>query len=386
MLKRIVSSMSSDFGRRFVFAVLTLSIILSLASAQNVEVKTVDGITVIHNPKTPIQQKGVASTIILKEDLIIGKEQDDPERSFASLSSFSVDDSGNIYVVDGKENKIKIYRGDGSFLRSFGRRGQGPGEFQGASQIVILPDGNQIVTDFLGRRLVFFSAKDEFLRQVSTSGFSIGGIHCDHRGDIYALNVISGPEKRTQELIKFNSNMKPIATLTLFDEERKPGVFKPFSLWIRFDVTHRDELVWAIASKYEINILNSEGKPVKRIVKDFDPIKITGAEKERLIREDKQGLPAGFPSPTYEFPPSLPPIKNMFLDDQDRIFIQTYEKDGRGGLFYEVFDPEGRYISRFSFPEKEEAGVVKKDKLYSMIRDYKEGVLLVKRYSLTWKF
>jgi hypothetical protein len=232
---------------------------------------------------------------------------------------------------------------------------------------------------------VFFSPKDEFLRQVSTSGFSIGGIHCDRRGDIYALNVISGPEKRTQELIKFNSNMKPIATLTLFDEERKPGVFKPFSLWIRFDVTHRDELVWAIASKYEINILNSEGKPVKRIIKDFDPIKITGAEKERLIREDKQGLPAGFPSPTYEFPPSLPPIKNMFLDDQDRIFIQTYEKDGRGGLFYEVFDPEGRYISRFSFPEKEEAVVVKKDKLFSMIRDYKEGVLLVKRYSLTWK-
>jgi hypothetical protein len=75
----------------------------------------------------------------------------------------------------------------------------------------------------------------------------------------------------------------------------------------------------------------------------------------------------------------------MFLDDQDRIFIQTYEKDGRGGLFYEVFDPEGRYISRFSFPEKEEAVVVKKDKLYSMVRDSKEGILLVKRYSLTWK-
>jgi hypothetical protein len=197
--------------------------------------------------------------------------------------------------------------------------------------------------------------------------------------------VISGPEKRTQELIKFDSNMKPIATITLFDEERKPMIFKPFSAWIRFDVTHRDELVWAMPSKYEINVINSEGKPVKRIIKDFDPIKITGAEKERLIREDKQRLPAGFPSPTYEFPGSLPPIKNMFLDDQDRIFVQTYEKDGRGGLYYDVFDPEGRYISRFSFPEKEEAAVVKKDNLYSMIRDYKEGVLLVKRYSLAWK-
>ena len=349
------------------------------------KIETDNGVKIIHNPKTPIQRKGVPSTIILKEELTLGEEQANPEHSFSSLSSFSVDDSGNIYVVDGKENKIKIYRGDESFLRSFGRRGQGPGEFQGASQIVILPDGNQIVTDFMGRRLVFFSPKDEFLRQVSTSGFSIGSIRCDRRGDIYALNVISGPEKRTQELIKFNSNMKPIATRTLFDEERKPGIFKPFSPWIRFDVTHRDELVWAIASKYEINILNSEGKPVRRIIKDFDPIKITGAEKERLIREDKQELPAGFPSPTYDFPPSLPPIKNMFLDDQDRIFIQTYEKDGRGGVFYEVFDPEGRYVSRFSFPEKEEAGVVKKDKLYSMIRDYKEGILLVKRYSLTWK-
>ena len=385
MLKRVVFLISSVFGRRILLTILALSTIFGYAAAQKIEVKTVDGVTVIHNPKTPIQQKGVSSTITLKEELSLGKEQDDPERSFASLSSFSVDDSGNIYIVDGKENKIKIYRGDGSFLRSYGRRGQGPGEFQGASQIVILPDGGQIVTDFMGRRLVFFSAKDEFLRQVSTSGFSIGEIRCDRRGDIYALNVIFAPEKRTQELIKFDSSMKPIATLTILDVEKKPRVTNPYSPWIRYGITRRDEVVWAMTSKYEINVVDPEGKAVKRIAKDFDPVKIAAAEKERLIQDYTRGLPAGFPSITFEFPTSLPPINNMFLDDQDRIFIQTYERDGRGGLYYDVFDPEGRYVSKFPFPEKEEAVAVKKDKLYSMFRDSKEGVLLVKRYALAWK-
>jgi hypothetical protein len=113
MHERIIYSASSVFGRRFVFAVLALSIIFGFATAQNVEVKTVGGITVIHNPKTPIKLKGIPSTITLKEELTIGKDQDKPDLSFSSISSFSVDDSGNIYVVDGKDNKIKIYRGDG---------------------------------------------------------------------------------------------------------------------------------------------------------------------------------------------------------------------------------------------------------------------------------
>jgi len=361
----------------------------SISYAQKAEwkgkIETKNGIKIIHNPKTPVRQKGVSSTITLKEELSIGKEQDDPERSLASLSSFSVDDSGNIYVVDGKENKIKIFGPDGSFLRSFGRRGQGPGEFQGASQIVVLPDGGRIVTDFMGRRLVFFSAKDEFLRQVSTSGFSIGEIRCDRRGDIYALNVIFASEKRTQELIKFDSNLKPIATRTILEVERKPRVTTPFSPWIRCGLTRRDELVWAATSKYEINVVDPGGKAVKRITKDFDPVNITAAEKERLIQDYTRGLPAGFPSITFEFPTSLPPIKNMFLDDQDRIFVQTYEKDGRGGQCYDVYDPEGRYVSRFSFPEKEEAVIVKKDKLYSSVQDSAEGIPLVKRYALAWK-
>src|SRR6187431_2380295 len=38
--------------------------------------------------------------------------------------------NGEIAVADGTSRELRFFRDDGSFLRRFGRRGSGPGEFQ----------------------------------------------------------------------------------------------------------------------------------------------------------------------------------------------------------------------------------------------------------------
>lgn len=44
-------------------------------------------------------------------------------------------------------------------------------------------------------------------------------------------------------------------------------------------ITNEDNLVWGFADKYKLFINNSEGKPIKKITKEYDPIKITDEEK-----------------------------------------------------------------------------------------------------------
>lgn len=67
--------------------------------------------------------------LVAEEDLRIG-DADDPAAGFSRISLLDVDAEGNLYVVESSIPEIRVYRPDGGFLRRFGRRGAGPGEFE----------------------------------------------------------------------------------------------------------------------------------------------------------------------------------------------------------------------------------------------------------------
>lgn len=74
----------------------------------------------------------------------------------------------------------------------------------------------------------------------------------------------------------------------------------------------------------------------------------------------------------------------MNIDDEGRIFVQTYEKtSNENGYFYDVFDSESKYIAKI--PLKVRPRVWKKNKLYTVEED-EVGYQYVKRYKVTWKY
>jgi hypothetical protein len=366
----------------YVFSLVLFSLIFISRTASQVEIKTENGVTVVHNPKTPVQVKGVPSLLTLKGDLVIGKETDKENYWFSLLNSVAVDDSGNIYTLDPKEIRIRVFDSRGKLLRAFGRRGQGPGEFSGPGLRDVMSNGNLIISDLMNRRYSILTPDGKSIRDVSYGSFNPSRLKFDNKGFLYTLNVIRGENVRW-ELTKFDQNMNPVATISSFERERKPrGVIDVYQDSYYFDLTSKDELVWMISSKYEMNVVNPEGKLIKRIIKDYEPKKITNADRERIEREESSGLPVKL---TVELPKNFPPVEDLLIDDQDRIYVRTCDRDDKGGAFYDIFDSEGRYLSRFSLPEKEPARVVKKNKIYCIIPESEEGVPLVKRYAMEWK-
>ena len=358
------------------------------AVQQKTVIKTENGIPVVYNPKDPTPPVGGPTSLILKHDLTIGEETADENYMFSQLRSIQIDDQENIYALDMKEIKIKVYDKNGKFIRSFGKKGKGPGEIEMPLRMEMTPDQNIVIDDMGNAKFIFFSLEGTCLREIPLGKYQfLIRFKFDSKGCIYADTRAYEETKMTSELKKFDPNFKPVATIATFSEKRVPRVSTPFSNAFSLQRTKEDNIIWLIPTKYELTIVNSEGKPVKKIIKDYEPIKITEAIKQRLIQEDfgEKGIPSGM---KFEVPSHFPPVYYFTIDDEDRLYVCTYaheEKDGDYWPYYDVFDAEGRYMAKFCHPHREMIFTVKKNKAYCMVQESEEGLPLVKRYSMVWQ-
>ena len=350
--------------------------------AEKIKVKTVKGVKVIENPKKPAPPKGIPAKLTLKEELTIG-EGEAEEEMFSEMIGVDVDEEGNIYILDNKECKIKVFDSKGKYLREFGQKGQGPGEMSYPIQVKITQKNELFVEDILGQRLAFFSLDGKFLRNfLMTKVLGLQLIMLDSQGNIIGQQVVPAENKLTREVKKYDSDLKPLFTLASIDNTNLiQGKINPFRVVILYDLGKDDTIFLTNPDEYEIKVFNSEGKLIKRILKKYDPVKVTKEDKDEFF----ESLPseAAPVKDRIEFPKFYPAYQNFVLDEQGRIFVRTFEKGKeKGEYFYDVFDAEGMYIAKVLFDFN--PVVWKKNKLYT-IKENEDGFKILKRYSVLWE-
>ncbi len=116
-------------------AVLSTGLIVSAGQAQKAGWKakllTEAGVRVVVNPAEPLYGEIKLS---LEEELRIGKEGDE-RTQFYRVRDIAADPQGNIYVDDMSNGRVQVFDPQGAFLRTIGRPGQGPGEFENPTLI-----------------------------------------------------------------------------------------------------------------------------------------------------------------------------------------------------------------------------------------------------------
>jgi len=376
---------SSLMRRFFVFFLFFSVLLIFYIQAQMVKIKQENGVTVVYNPKKPAPLPGMPTKLILTEDLRIGAESGDENYMFSSLNSVQVDEEGDIIVFDRKEVCIKVFDKNGKFLRKFGKKGQGPGEIQSPYKIHLAGGKDITIMDRGNNRFSYYSKDGRCIKEIGVGKYRLFMALADSRGYIYGYLVTLG-DKVTLDLIKFNQEFKPIMTIISREMPKKPPPAELTELF-HFHVIEDDSFIWGRTFKYELNILDRDGKLVKRIVKDYEPIKIT---KDNLKREYKRRYPdRPLPSQLPKIPDHWPkyyPIFYYFLcDDEGRIYVRTYERDKQDNIYYDVFDAEGRYFAKFSHPDNELITVIKNKRTYCLIKADEEGIPLIKRYKMEWK-
>jgi len=205
-------------------------------------------------------------------------------------------------------------------------------------------------------------------------------LYCDSRENYYIvtgiMELLKAPKAHT-EILKIGGDLK-FATLVRTADHDPMGAFNVFGIARLYcQLMAKDYVLTGSSKNYELQIFDPQGKIIKKISRDYDPVPVSEAEKNEERKKHD-------PDTRWEFPRYHFPMSHLAADDEGRIFVRTWEKPADGkGYFFDIFDSEGKYITRISLSFSPR--VLKKGNLYAIEAD-EAGFQYVKRYKMTWKF
>jgi len=364
------------------FVIFGLSIFLSgsflITKAESQwkgSVKTEKGVIIVKNPKTPLFSE---EYLELEEELLI-PESDGKNYFFARPVSLTLDENNNIYVLDSMKANITVFDDQGKFLRSFGRKGAGPGELDGPGDLSIFRRNEIAVKETTNRRITFYSLGGEYKRSLSTARFSSGKMEIDSKGNIFCIVVAFRDGQRRHELQKFDSDLNYIKTFDYRDApiEKELSVFRAGPC---FAILKGDFIAYGSPEKnYEIKIYDNNGTLIKRILKDCSPERIPQKEIDFFFKGRASRGP-------FYIPEYYSPYYYIFGDSEGRVI--TFQRSNliEKVISFDVFSPEGKHLATKNFEADfyEYGCLWRNNKLYVIGKD-KEGLPVVRIYRLKWK-
>ena len=372
--------------KAFLRLTLCLLLIISfISSTEGQKVKAVDNVQIIKNSKKPKPPPDIPSKVSLELECVIG-ESDDPDKSFTEISNFVVDDSETLYALDFKDCKIKVFDAAGQFVRSFGEKGQGPGELDMPAGIHLTPANELIVEDATARKLVHFSLEGTYIRHVSLADrMALVNLIMGPGGNFMGREMKLEGQKVFFEIEKLDPELKPLFLLDQIEFAIPiPGSGTKINLMDMLSIYQFDSsgnIYYSRNIDYEIKVYTPDGRQVKSIQKEYEAQKITEKDIEEIL-ERIPNVGSFNVKEMFEFPKTFPPLQFFTLDEEGRIFVRTWEKGkDKGEYIFDVFDPEGRYIAQFI--SKVDIRVWKEGKIYSY-EENEEGFKVIKRYKVHW--
>jgi len=336
-------------------------------------VETVNGVQVVHNPKTPMYPQGALE---LQEDLSIGAAEGAEEYMFIQLRGLAVDDEGSIYALDQRKPRVDVFSSSGVHLRSIGRRGQGPGEFQVPFFVSLAPHEELLVGEM--SRLSYFDRSGAFLRSQENSVKPFAFVKFLANGDAVGTRMVIDEKDSRYEVVLCGPELESRSVMA-YSRMPDPGPkFNLFASVVRWDIPGGTEVVCGAADEgYRLDVFDGAGRPVRRIFKDYDPVPPSGDQIDRQMKQHGVQSREEVTIPRY-----LPPISWVYADEVGRIYVSTWQRDPETGVaLFNIFDPQGRYLCDYRIPG--EPIVFKAGKLYATIKDA-DGIQYIKRYHMTW--
>jgi len=352
-----------------------------------------DGVKVIKNPKKPLYGE---IELELEVDLVIGGEDVDENYMFRRVSDIEVDEEGNIYVLDSRECRIQIYDKDGKYLKTIGRKGEGPGEFHQASSMYLDPEGNLYVNEF--RKIHIFKKNGVFKKTIILKS-SLSNFGVTKKGSIFGHSYTSTEEGRTMDIMIMDSEGKRSSTIVNFPEPTvsvqvgRGGVaitIPPYSPELYFCPLNNESGIYGYSAEYKLFFLKSSGEIVYRIDKEEKLHRTSKKEEDEYIkkqveRQQTRGGPLseGDLRKLYKFAKYKPFFTQIINDDKGHIFLAKPKSVLKEEIdtYFDVFGIEGYYLYKIKIHEVK-LYIIKKGCLYTYRQDEDTGYYKIERYKI----
>lgn len=162
------------------------------------QVKTIEGIRVIHNEKGG--KWGKNPEISIKLIRTIGDvNATDENLAFYLPWDIAFDDAGSLYILDSGNHRIQKFSPDAKYLGTFGRQGQGPAEFLYPESLDIDSGGYLYVLDQIQNRIQVLKPEGEGDKSIRIMNYSINKIRCLKSGLLAAKGAALLPELENKD-------------------------------------------------------------------------------------------------------------------------------------------------------------------------------------------
>lgn len=344
------------------------------------------GRVVVENGAAGVWGEGDGWRVV--EELRLGSLESEGPEMFGQVLSVELDEAGNVWVLEGQTQEIRVFDGTGAYVRTVGREGGGPGEFSRAVRLDRAPNGDIWVMDPQNGRLSVFDTAGAYVEgHNAPGGFVIlpwpGGFDRENR---YYAPVPDFDEGFHIELARFGPALTPIDTLS---PPRDPVTRDAFTIErdgvtrVRASVPFTGGLTWRVSphgtfwallrEEYRMDEIDAAGDTIRTVRKSFDPVPVTRADVEGALEDLEWFTDQGGRVDRSLFPSRKPPTSNFVVDDLGHLWVsRTAEAGEDAGRRWDIFDPEGRFLGELALPFRLDLGLpprIRHDVLYGVVRD-----------------
>jgi hypothetical protein len=306
-------------------------------------------------------------TLPLVEQWRIGGDSDEEGEFFGVITDLTVNEQGDIYLLDRQLCEIMIFSDDGQYLRSIGREGEGPGEFRDPSSIFFMPDGQVGIVQTRPSALIQLLPDGEPGTTFIIPRADEGGMrrldHGDCRGGNLTLSGMNfrrgeGSFTRIRLLggIDAQGQLDPVYNRVEVVNDMARRVVREDdgsnTLW----TMGPDGRVYAsLDFEYRIRVWNRDGSLDRVIELDYEPIIRNRQAREKrkqemITRSTRRGRHGVNVPDAAEVSDRERGIRWLQVDDEGRLWVLSGRgsrnlPDGELGVF-QVYDPQGRFLQQ----------------------------------------
>lgn len=342
------------------------------------EVRDSAGITIVENSAARWLD-GEGWRLSPEPSVDIGVVEGAPEyQLFRAWDAARMSD-GRIVVANRGTQELRVYDADGTYRRSIGGEGQGPGEFRGVSWVEVAEGDTILAFDTRLRRLSVFGPGGEFvrsamLRQPDESGFPRPVGHTADGSLIVSAGRVFGPGG-----VEDGASRDPVTYMRYtMDGElrdtiaRLPGQESFVQTMDRgFTVTslafgrspraavHRDRIYYGASDTYEIAVYTASGEIERLIRKAHENLPVTADDIERYRQRQLENASNDDWRTRLErmiaempIPETMPAYSNVEVDAAGNLWVAHYRRPGDDQPRWDVFDPDGRWLGVVETPPR----------------------------------
>lgn len=330
----------------------------------------------------PKRDEAETKLFSLENVLVIDTEDNKTaEIGLTDIRHFDIDSEGNIFIANlkSKENYIFKLDKEGRLITAFGRKGQGPGEFQSPMELVVSKEDEVFITD-RGKAAVFNNG-GRFIREFRIDNEYQKIIPLDR--DRYLTIAVRLNEDLSQsfQVILCSSGLEELKTLDSskiesFNKATKVNVIPTLVFWEKSN----SRIYTGNTDEYVIRMFDFDGTLIRGIKKEHAAVLLSDEDRERY-EKNLQRYPPEIKG-SFFIPDTFPPFKDLVALGDQWLFVQTYERSNERGSVYDMFDANGEFAGRTEFEGDQVK--FKGDRVYCL-REKESGYKELVIYRMIWE-